>query len=102
MSCTLDPKKISDTKEELQALRVDLDKLATVSYRSNLAILSLICNVEKTSLILKKVFDVLEQEGINVVMMSQGASKTNISLVVESESAVHANKVLHNAFFGSQ
>ncbi|GFH09732.1 aspartokinase, partial [Haematococcus lacustris] len=86
-------------KSELGQLKLDLDKIATVSYRRNLAIVSLICNVQRTSRILENVFDVLDSCGINVVMMSQGASKTNISLVVEGADGQKAVLALHKRFF---
>ncbi len=56
-----------------------------VSYTKGDAIVSLICNVNKTSQILQRAFTVFTREGINVRMMSQGASKTNISLVVDGK-----------------
>ncbi len=46
-----------------------------------------------------QVFKVLGSEGINVKMMSQGASKTNISLVVGEEEARPAVTALHREFF---
>lgn len=49
--------------------------MAQVKVKPNMAILSLICNVERTSEILMRTFKVLIEEGINVSMMSQGASK---------------------------
>lgn len=56
MSLTLDPKKLSgEPEDELSQLRHELGKIAAVSHRKGLAILSLICNVEKTSEILMRV-----------------------------------------------
>ncbi|KAL6755007.1 Aspartate/glutamate/uridylate kinase [Haematococcus lacustris] len=55
VSLTLDPKKLPDIESELGQLKLDLDKIATVSYRRNLAIVSLICNVQRTSRILENV-----------------------------------------------
>ena len=46
-----------------------------------------------------QVFKVLGSEGINVKMMSQGASKTNISLVVGEEEARPAIAAIHREFF---
>ncbi|GFH27476.1 aspartokinase [Haematococcus lacustris] len=91
--------KLPDIESELGQLKLDLDKIATVSYRRTLAIVSLICNVQRTSRILENVFDVLDSCGINVVMMSQGASKTNISLVVEGADGQKAVLALHKRFF---
>jgi aspartokinase len=55
VSITLDPKKVSDLSQQLDALEKELRKYATVSHRQNLAIVSLICNVKRTSSILEKV-----------------------------------------------
>uniref|UniRef100_A0A7S0R5D6 Aspartokinase n=1 Tax=Chlamydomonas leiostraca TaxID=1034604 RepID=A0A7S0R5D6_9CHLO len=99
VSLTLDPKKITDMDSELQHLKEELGRLANVSYRNDLAIVSLICNVQRTSNILENVFDVLDSCGINVVMMSQGASKTNISLVIEGRDGQRAVQALHKKFF---
>lgn len=70
-----------------------------VSYRKGLAIISLICNVRRTSEIMQRVFTVLARDGINVQMMSQGASKTNISLVVDGSEGTAALQALHREFF---
>lgn len=103
VSLTLDPKKVwhgdEEATEELTHLMYEFNKIAQVSYRKGLCIVSLICNVDRTSQILRRVFAVLEKEGINVVMMSQGASKTNISLVVTGDEGVHTVKALHREFF---
>ena len=47
-----------------------------------------------------QVFAVLDEHGINVKMISQGASKTNISLIVPSKDASVAVQALHAEFFG--
>jgi aspartate kinase len=67
--------------EELNHLIYELEKISSVRVRSGMAILSLICNVERTSEILLRTFKVLLEEGINVSMMSQGASKVCVVLV---------------------
>lgn len=51
---------------------------------------------------LLQVFRVLGREGINVKMMSQGASKTNISLIVDDSQGQHAVRCLHQEFFDSE
>lgn len=53
----------------------ELERVAAVKVKPNMAILSLICNVERTSEILMRTFKVFIEEGINVQMLSQGASK---------------------------
>ena len=47
-------------------------------------------------------FRVLGREGINVKMMSQGASKTNISLIVCDSEGQRAVCALHRQFFASE
>lgn len=100
VSLTLDPKKVSDLEQDLTNLKGDLSKVAQVKYHKGDAIVSLICNVNKTSQILQRVFGVFSREGINVSMMSQGASKTNISLVVPGSVGQRAVQLLHTEFFG--
>ena len=46
-----------------------------------------------------QVFKVLGREGINVKMMSQGASKNNISLIVSDDEGKNAVRSLHQEFF---
>ena len=48
-----------------------------------------------------QVFRVLGRENINVKMMSQGASKTNISLIVDDAEGALAVQCLHDEFFGT-
>eukprot|EP00878_Enallax_costatus_P030964 GHUV01033785.1.p1 GENE.GHUV01033785.1~~GHUV01033785.1.p1 ORF type:complete len:392 (+),score=119.11 GHUV01033785.1:150-1178(+) len=102
ISLSLDPKKSwsdGEVGEELNHLVYELEKISCVHVRSNMCILSLICNVERTSEILLRTFKVLLQEGINVKMMSQGASKVNISLIVDGSEGQRAVKALHREFF---
>lgn len=85
ISLTLDKKhQDADVKASLIA---DLSKVAAVEVHPNQAIVSLIANVGRSSELLSMVFDVLKREGIQVQMLSQGASKVNISLIVKDEDA---------------
>lgn len=105
VSLTLDPAKTLWERdliaEELETLMADFDGIAKSSYRRGMAIVSLICNVRRTSTILERAFRVLNKEQINVQMMSQGASKTNIALIVNESEAKAALKALHMEFFGT-
>ena len=49
--------------------------------------------------IVMQVFRVLGREDVNVKMMSQGASKTNISLIVADAEARNVVQALHMEFF---
>ena len=42
----------------------------------------------------------MSQEKVNVQMISQGASKVNISFIVDDAEANTVVKALHNAYFG--
>ena len=77
----------------------DFEGIANAHYRRGMAIISLICNVQRTSEILERTFRVLNRENIRVQMMSQGASKTNIALIVEDGEAKQALRALHEEFF---
>lgn len=104
---------------ELDGLVSDFEGIAKVGYTTGMSIVSLICNVSRTSEILERVcgsvldhlysflyhcpqvFRVLGREGINVKMMSQGASKTNISLIVSDSEGQRAVEAIHDEFFGA-
>eukprot|EP00798_Chlamydomonas_sp_ICE-L_P012551 gene12551-15773_t len=101
VSVTLDPKRLKDKETDLDKLKETLgSKLATVTFKRGLAIVSLICNVERTSEILQRTFSVLQRASVKVQMMSQGASKTNISLVINQSEAPTVIQALHDEFFG--
>ncbi|KAF7123138.1 hypothetical protein RHSIM_Rhsim12G0018000 [Rhododendron simsii] len=89
------------TSEELDHVVEELKKIAVVNLLQHRSIISLIGNVQRSSLILEKVFNVLRTKGVNVQMISQGASKVNISLVVNDDEAERCVKALHFSFFES-
>uniref|UniRef100_A0A061SJ01 aspartate kinase n=1 Tax=Tetraselmis sp. GSL018 TaxID=582737 RepID=A0A061SJ01_9CHLO len=103
ISVTLDPSKYW-TRElfenELEGLMQDIRPVGKVHVQRGVSIISLICNVRQSSAVLEKVFSCLKGLGINVHMISQGASKTNIALVLNSEEAPSAVKALHLEFYG--
>ncbi|CAL5065936.1 unnamed protein product [Urochloa decumbens] len=104
ISLTLDPSKLwscelVQQKNELDDVIEELEKIAVVHLLQNRSIISLIGNVQRSSLILEKAFNVLRRNGINVQMISQGASKVNISLVVHDSEAKQCVQALHSAFF---
>ena len=103
VSLTLDPAKTLWERdlidEELDSLMDAFEGWATASYRRGMSILSLICSKEKTNFILARVFTVLGREQVQVELISQGASKVNISLVVADGKAKGALRALHREFF---
>ena len=88
-----------NTKSDLSGLIADLEQASQVSVRKNKAIVTIICDAAHSSAILASGFDALADEGINVQMISQGASKVNISIIVDQDEAERAVKILHAAYF---
>ncbi|KAE8023776.1 hypothetical protein FH972_009439 [Carpinus fangiana] len=104
ISLTLDPSKLWSREliqRELDHVVEELEKIAVVNLLQHRSIISLIGNVQRSSLILEKVFRVLRTNGVNVQMISQGASKVNISLIVNDGEAEQCMKALHYSFFES-
>uniref|UniRef100_J3LUS4 aspartate kinase n=1 Tax=Oryza brachyantha TaxID=4533 RepID=J3LUS4_ORYBR len=102
ISLTLDPSKLwcrELIQQELDHVVEELEKIAVVHLLQRRSIISLIGNVQRSSLILEKAFNVLRRNGVNVQMISQGASKVNISLVVHDSEAKQCIQALHSAFF---
>jgi aspartate kinase len=87
-------------KTDLTGLVEDVGKVAEVHTRSGKAIVTIICDASHSSAILSTGFDALADEGINVQMISQGASKVNISMIVDDEEADRTVQILHQAYFG--
>ncbi|XP_061358535.1 aspartokinase 1, chloroplastic-like [Gastrolobium bilobum] len=105
ISLTLDPSKLWSREliqQELDYVVEELEKIAVVNLLKNRSIISLIGNVQRSSLILEKAFHVLRTLGVTVQMISQGASKVNISLVVNDSEAEQCVRTLHKAFFESE
>ncbi|XP_010316459.1 aspartokinase 2, chloroplastic isoform X1 [Solanum lycopersicum] len=106
ISLTLDPSKLWSRELIQQASELDnvveeLEKIAVVKLLQNRSIISLIGNVQRSSLILEKAFHVMRTNGVNVQMISQGASKVNISLIVNDSEAEQCVRALHHSFFES-
>ncbi|XP_051116493.1 aspartokinase 2, chloroplastic-like [Andrographis paniculata] len=104
ISLTLDPSKIWSREliqQELDRVTEKLGKIAVVKLLPRRSIISLIGNVHQSSLILEKAFNVFGRMNVNVQMISQGASKVNMSLIVNDSEAEQCVKALHRSFFES-
>ena len=66
-------------KIDLTGLLQDLDHVADVEIQRNKSIVTIICDADHSSSILASGFGALAKAGINVQMISQGASKVNIT-----------------------
>lgn len=89
-----------NTKADLSGLIEDLSKAADVQVKADKAIVALICDAAHSSKVIATGFDALAREGINVQMISQGASKVNISMLVDEADANTVVQILHKAYFG--
>ena len=96
ISVTLDKKQ---RDEDVKALCKDLSAIAEVTLHNNRAILTLIADVGRSSDVLATVFRSFCASGIKVEMMSQGASKVNISFIVREDQIEDAIFKLHSCFF---
>ena len=88
-----------NTKSDLSGLIADLEQASQVSVRKEKAIVTIICDAAHSSAILASGFQALAEEGINVQMISQGASKVNISMIVDANEADKTIQILHRAYF---
>ncbi|MBQ2080919.1 MAG: ACT domain-containing protein, partial [Treponema sp.] len=86
-------------KTDLTGVMEDLARVAEVRAKKGKAIVTIICDAGHSSKILADVFAALSAEGINVQMISQGASKVNISMLVENTEADKTVQILHKALF---
>jgi aspartate kinase len=87
-----------ENTDNLSKAKRELERLGNVSIRSSMAILSLVGRGQQHCVGLSgKMFSVLGKEGVNIEMISQGASEINISCVIEDEYADRAIKAVHGA-----
>lgn len=96
ISLTLDKKQCVEQTEEAVS---KLSEYSNVKVKKDRAILTLITDVERSSEVLATAFRVFHAQGIQVEMMSQGASKVNISFVLKTSQIDGAILNLHKCFF---
>ena len=85
--------------QDLSALKKDLSRIASVEVKTGKAIVTIIGDVRRSSEILARSFRICEILGVSVQMVSQGASKVNISFIVDDREVVDVVKSLHEDFF---
>ncbi|MDR0387120.1 MAG: aspartate kinase [Treponema sp.] len=88
-----------DAVHDLAGLQRDLSKIAGVEIKTGKAIVTIIGDVHRSSEILQRAFGVCSRLGIPVQMVSQGASKVNISFIVDDIQAGEVVKGLHKNYF---
>ena len=83
--------------ELLESSLVELEKYGDVSILKDMAILSLVGKEMRNRVgTASEMFAVLAANGVNIEMISQGASEINISCVIEEEKAVIALRAVHS------
>ncbi len=102
ISMTLDGARRDEDYEEKQRILAErLGKIANVEFSEmDKAIVSVVTNENRGGEVVGRSVSVLNEHGINVLMISQGASKINISFVVERDVAKRAVQLIHREFFG--
>jgi aspartate kinase len=87
-----------DDLTRIKEVRRDLEKMAKVEIATDRAIVCLVGqNLKYTPGIAGRIFGVLDD--VNVLMISQGASRRNVSFVVEGADVENVVCRLHRAFF---
>merc|ERR1711957_970185 len=81
--------------EGLRGVIEDLSEISTIEAKGGRAIVTLIANVKQSSNVMAVVFQVMSALTVQVEMLSQGASKVNISLVVPGEREKEVIQALH-------
>lgn len=76
-----------------------LRDVADVTENKNTSIISLVSDGSRSSEVMADVFRVMKRSGIKVLMVSQGASKVNIGIVVPGGQVLDAMNALHHHFF---
>ena len=88
-----------DADNDLGGVKKDLSRIAAVEVKTGKAIVTIIGDVRRSSEILSRTFETCKLMGVQVQMISQGASKVNISFIVDDKEAPELVKSLHMDFF---
>jgi aspartate kinase len=88
-----------DAAYDLSVIKKELSRIASVEIKTGKAIVTIVGNVRRSSEILARTFRTCQIIGVTVQMVSQGASKVNISFIVDDAEAVEVVKALHIDFF---
>lgn len=89
-----------DNTEGIEGAKEQLEKFAEVSLEEDRAIVCIVGEgLKETRGIAGRAFRILGEAGINVEMISQGASQVNLTFVVVSRDAPKAVNLLHEEFF---
>ena len=90
-----------DAAVDLSSLKKDISRIAHVEIKTGKAIITIIGDVRRSSEILSRAFKICELIGVTVQMVSQGASKVNISFIIDDNKAEEVIRAIHLDFFES-
>jgi aspartate kinase len=88
-----------DSARDIGPLKKDLARIASVDIKVGKAIVTIIGDVRRSSEILARTFRTCQIIAVPVQMVSQGASKVNISFIVNDTEAAEVVRALHSDFF---
>ncbi len=89
-----------DTEEGLPEILSELRRIGDTRVQRNKAILCVVGEgMKHTPGIAARIFGALARAGVNVEMVSEGASEINLTLVVDGRAATTAVSALHDEFF---
>ena len=91
-----------DADKDLSAVCRELSEYAGVEVKTGKAIVTVIGDVRRSSEILHEAFGICRKLHYQVQMISQGASKVNISFIVNDNEADSIVKELHGFFFETE
>lgn len=98
VSLTIDKEDLEAAKKALENLEMEIEK---ISFDSDVGLIGIIGEgMRNTPEIAGRLFSCLGKEGINVEMISQGASEINISFVIKSKGVGKVIKKIHEEFMG--
>lgn len=90
-----------DNDENIENIVKELEEIADVEIANNKSIICIVGEgIKNTPGIAGRIFTALGSNKMNIEMISQGASKINITFIVNGKDAEKAVKVLHKEYFG--
>jgi aspartate kinase len=89
-----------DADTYLDDVKNTLSKIADVNIKEKKAIVTIVGDVKRAAEILHRMSVACVKASVQPQMISQGASKVNISFIVNAEEGTQLIKALHSEFFG--
>lgn len=90
-----------ESDEQLNEIKKELENFSKVSLKRNMAIICVIGKgLRYNGRISAEIFRTLAEQNVNIEMISQGASKISIGLVIKNNALEKCVKSLHRSFWG--